>query len=72
MRNKTIESLEFELEELKQDFYEFKKNSTIDAYFRKYGDDVIPRTGRREKDYLKDLVKTVDEFLGDDQKAKIA
>ena len=27
---------------------------------------MIARTGRHEKDYLKDLVKTVDEFLGED------
>lgn len=52
--------------EQKEIFYEFKRNKTIDAYFRKYGDDVIIKTGRKEKDYLKDLVKTVDEFLEND------
>lgn len=34
----------------------------MDAYFKKYHDVVI-RTGRKEKDYIKDLVKTVDDFL---------
>ena len=34
----------------------------MDAYFKKYTD-VIMRTGRKEKDYLKELVHTVDEFL---------
>ena len=38
----------------------------MDAYFKKYND-VVLRTGRREKDYIKDLVKTVDDFLGDDE-----
>ena len=37
----------------------------MDAYFNKYHDVVI-RTGRKEKDYIKDLVKTVDDFLETD------
>ena len=34
----------------------------MDAYFKKYTD-VINRTGRKEKTYLKELVQTVDDFL---------
>ena len=34
----------------------------MDAYFKKYTD-VINRTGRKEKAYLKELVQTVDDFL---------
>lgn len=35
----------------------------MDAYFKKHHD-VIMRTGRKEKDYLKELQQTVDDFLG--------
>ena len=55
IRNKKIESLNAEIEQMKEDFYHFKRNSTMDAYFKKYTD-VIMRTGRKEKDYLKELV----------------
>ena len=34
----------------------------MDAYFKKYTD-VVNRTGRKEKTYLKELVQTVDDFL---------
>ena len=54
IRNKKIDGLKSEVVKLKDDFYEFKKNSTMDAYFKKYHD-VVMRTGRREKDYLKEL-----------------
>lgn len=37
----------------------------MDAYFKKHTD-VVNRTGRKEKDYMKDLVRTVDEFLEQD------
>ena len=36
----------------------------MDAYFQKYND-VVKRTGRHEKEYRRDLVKTVDDFLDD-------
>jgi len=38
----------------------------VKAYFRKYGDDIIIKTGRKEKDYLPELVKEVDNFLETD------
>ena len=62
IRNRKIESLQADMTKIKDDFYDFRKNSTMDAYFKKYTD-VIMRTGRQEKDYLKELVQTVDEFL---------
>ena len=55
---------------MKEDFYHFKRNSTMDAYFKKYTD-VIMRTGRKEKDYLKELVQTVDNFLDDSAVANV-
>ena len=54
IRNKKIESQKNDINKLKDDFYEFKKNSTMDAYFKKHHD-VVMRTGRKEKDYVKDL-----------------
>ena len=65
IRNKKIDSLEGEIKIQKADVYEFKKNSTMDAYFKKYHD-VVMRTGRSEKDYLKELTQTVDDFLASD------
>ena len=65
IRNKKIDSLEAEIKIQKADVYEFKKNSTMDAYFKKYHD-VVMRTGRSEKDYLKELTQTVDDFLASD------
>ena len=62
IRNKKIEGLNADIAKIKEDFYDFRKNSTMDAYFKKYTD-VIMRTGRQEKDYLKELVHTVDDFL---------
>lgn len=62
IRNKKIEGLNADIAKIKEDFYDFRRNSTMDAYFKKYTD-VIMRTGRREKDYLKELVHTVDDFL---------
>ena len=41
-RDKLIEGLEAELVTEKDNFADFKKNSTIDAYFKKY-DDVVRR-----------------------------
>lgn len=34
----------------------------MDAYFKKHTE-IVNRIGRKEKDYMKDLVKTVDEYL---------
>ena len=48
---------------MKEDFYEFSRTQTVDAFFKKHTD-VVNRTGRREKDYIKDLNKVVDDFLG--------
>ena len=42
----------------------------MDAYFQKYND-VVKRTGRNEKEYRRDLVKTVDEFLEDKEDDKL-
>ena len=43
----------------------------MDAYFKKYTD-VVMRTGRKEKDYLKELVQTVDNFLDDSAAASVS
>jgi len=48
---------------LKDEFTDFKKNSTMDAYFAKHTD-LVDRRGRQSKDYMKDLVKTVEDYLG--------
>ena len=45
IRNKKIEGLNADIAKIKEDFYDFRKNSTMDAYFKKYTD-VIMRTGR--------------------------
>ena len=66
IRNKKIEGLQQDIEKHKEEFYEFKQNSTVKAYFRKYGDDVVMKTGRKERHYLPELVKAVDEFLETD------
>ena len=73
IRDNKIESLKVELLKMKDDIYDFKKNSTMDAYFKKHTD-LVDRTGRRTKDYMQDLVKTVNDFLGDEDtfKASVA
>ena len=50
---------------MKSDYHEFKMNSTMDAYFQKHTD-VVMRIGRQQKDYMKDLVGTVNDFLKQD------
>ena len=63
VRDKKIEQLKAELEEIKDNFATFKKESTVDAFFKKHTD-IVDRTGRRQKDYIKDLNKVVDDYLG--------
>ena len=62
IRNKKIDGLRSELEEIKEQYAEFKRESTIDAFFKKHTD-IVDRTGRRAKDYMKDLNKQVDAYL---------
>ena len=62
VRNKKIEQLKTELDAIKASFAEFKKESTVDAFFKKHTD-IVDRTGRRQKDYIKDLNKVVDDYL---------
>lgn len=61
-RDRKIEALEGQLAEIKIHFAEFQRESTIDAFFKKHTK-IVDRTGRREKDYMKDLNKFVDEYL---------
>ena len=42
----------------------------MDAYFKKY-QDVVNRSGRSEKEYRKDLVQTVDDFLQDKEDSSL-
>ena len=65
VRNKRIDGLREELTKMKDDFHEFKMNSTMDAYFQKHTD-VVMRIGRKQEDYMKDLVGTVNDFLKHD------
>ena len=65
IRNKRIETLKGDLDTIKTQYETFKKESTIDAFFKKHTD-IVDRTGRRQKDYIKDLNKQVDDFLASD------
>ena len=65
IRNKRIETLKGDLDNIKTQYETFKKESTIDAFFKKHTD-IVDRTGRRQKDYIKDLNKQVDDFLASD------
>ena len=62
IRNKKIEALQNELEVVKENYAKFKRESTVDAFFKKHTD-IVDRTGRSAKDYMKDLNRAVDDYL---------